>query len=118
MKDGKRSFTIVKIISKGKKRCADKEGGRYISTSPVGAARKVFTRAVRDAKICGVCSATIIVKETTAGSKDKHFQYKIKKTKLKTPIKMMRNGEEVEIKFETKAKSAPLTMTGGKKKKD
>ena len=104
MQEGKRSFTIVKTEIKGKG-CSLAEHGRYISKTPKGAAKKAFTRECRSRKLKGKCSMKVIIRETTSGSKNKIFEYRFERTKLKTPIKLQINGTEVEYKYQVTGKS-------------
>jgi hypothetical protein len=84
-----RSFTIVGVeSSKGQKKSKSNEGGRYISKTPSGAARKAFTRACRNSKIKGVCTFIIRMRETTAGSDKKIFKYKLQRKLKKKPVEI------------------------------
>ena len=96
MKDNKRSFTILHI-SNGKK---SKEGGRYISSSPFGAAKKAFNRECKKSNITGTCSFLISIKEITQGSNKKIYTYKMNRKKLSKPLKLKLGNNEVEIKYE------------------
>ena len=89
-----RSFTIT-----------GKSGGRYISKTPAGAAKKAFTQKCKKSNKKGVCSFDITLKETTQGSKNKTYKYKIKRTKLKTPLKVKLGKNDVIIKFKVSSKS-------------
>ena len=89
-----RSFTV-----------SGKSGGRYISKSPMAAAKKAFTQKCKKANKKGVCSFDITLRETTQGSKQKVYKYKIKRTKLKTPLKIKLGKNDVIIKYKVVAKS-------------
>ena len=89
-----RSFTV-----------SGKSGGRYISKTPAGAAKKAFTQKCKKTNKKGVCSFEITLRETTQGSKQKVYKYKIKRTKLKTPLKVKFGKNDVTIKFKVSAKS-------------
>ena len=85
LKEGYRSFTVVDANKHGG--CSTKFiGGRYISKSPFGAAKKAFTELCRVKDIRGVCSFIITLKETTSESNKKLFTYKLNRKKLKEPI--------------------------------
>lgn len=101
----KRSFTIISVISKGKAKSSSNLGGRFLSTTPAGAARKAGSQVCRNSKIKGQCSLVITVKETTRGSSGKEFKYSIKRVKLNNPQSIMRGKEEVVYKYVTKVKA-------------
>ena len=84
-KDGYRSFTVVGV---GKQSgCKTKfHGGKYVSKSASGAARKAFSELCRVKKIRGVCTLVISIRETTQGGKGKVYTYKLNRHKLKKPI--------------------------------
>lgn len=102
MKEGKRSFTLLKL--KTRQKIKSKEGGRYISSTVEGAARKAFMRECRNSKIRGQCTIFIILRETTSGSKKNVYKYKMKRIKLKTPLIIFKNGEKIQIKYRVTAK--------------
>ena len=97
-----RSFKIVSITRAGKH--LGLTGGRYISQTPAGAAKKMFSHAVRTLKTCGKCTLTITLAETTADSAKKIYVYKI--TKINNPVEIERNGKTILYKFKVTAKSA------------
>ncbi len=99
MNKGQRSFSV--IHSKGMK---TKEGGRYISRSPMGAASKAFNMECRKSKINKQCSLIIILRETTSGSKHKLYRYKMRRNKLDKPKIIEKNGVSITIKYKTTAK--------------
>lgn len=102
MKDGYRSFTLLKL--KTRQKVKSKEGGRYISRTVEGAAKKAFTRECRESKIRGQCTIFIVLRETTQGSKKNVYKYKCKRTKLRTPLIIERNGQKIKIQYKTTAK--------------
>jgi len=101
----KRSFTIVSVNSKGKEKGMSNLGGRFLSTTPSGAARKAGSQVCRNSKIRGRCSLVVTVKETTRGSSGKEFKYSVKRLKLDNPEPVMRGGIEVVYKYVTKVKA-------------
>ncbi len=80
-----RSFTVLSASKHGGCKTKSK-GGRYVSTTPLGAAKKAFNALCRVKKIRGVCTLTVVVKETTTGSANKEFSYTMKRKKLSTPL--------------------------------
>lgn len=77
-------------------------GGRYISSTPIGAAKKMFSHAVRILKSCGKCTLTITLSETTQNSANKTYVYKI--TKLNNPVEIEKDGKKIMYKFKTVVK--------------
>lgn len=79
-------------------------GGRYISKSPLAAARKVATQLFKLIKknpsykkymgktIC------FIIRRTTQNSNKKVYEYTAKYSKLKKPIQVVINGKTIEYK--------------------
>jgi len=67
--------------------------------------KKHLHKNVKKANKKGVCSFEITLRETTQGSKQKVYKYKIKRTKLKTPLKVKLGKNDVIIKFKVVAKS-------------
>tara|TARA_Y100000389_G_scaffold199227_1_gene237209 strand:+ start:397 stop:738 length:342 start_codon:yes stop_codon:yes gene_type:complete len=111
MEDGKRSFTVVELRKsgqKGKKGTAKKtasHGGRYVSKSPDGAARKAFTAACRSKAIRGQCTLDVVLKETTRGQNGKTYKYKLKRVKLDKPRIIKKGDVEIKIEYEVKVSS-------------
>lgn len=97
MKKEDRSFALVSIKSKK----TDGQVGRYISKSPMAAAKKAFNKHIKK-----VGSSTVIIRETTAGSKHKEYKYTIKRVKLSPPLIVKLGGKDIEIKYKTIAKSS------------
>lgn len=102
MKEGDRSFTIKNISSN--KKIKSKLNGRYISKSPINAAKKALNHECRESKIKGVCTFNITIKETTEGSKKNEYTYKVKRSKLKKPLKINKGGVDIIINYKTNAK--------------
>ena len=102
----KRSFVIEDVGKHGG--CKTKfRPGRYLSTSPRGAALKAFSELCRIKKIRGQCTLMVKVKETTLGSKKKSFAYVLKRKKRAKPLIIRPRGSNVVIKinYENSAKS-------------
>ena len=114
----KRSFTVVMATRTdgcNTKYAVKGHGGRFISRTPDGAARKAFSRLCHKKRIRGQCALNITVLETTQGSSGKAFTYKLSRHKLDTPVE--RNGFVIE--YETRAKSItgqPSDCSSGKHK--
>lgn len=99
----KRSFTLV-----------DKEVqvGRYLCSTPAGAAKKAFNELVRKkmsksknkSKSCTKRSIKMVIKirETTEGSKNKEYTYKVKRVTLKEPrVVELKNGGTITYCYDT-----------------
>ena len=104
-KDGYRSFEVIRVNKHGG--CKTKfHGGRYINKTPVGAAKKAFNEFCRVKRIRGVCTLVVSVRETTQGSKNKVFTYKLNRTKYNKPRVMMEGTpNEYLIEYEVNAKA-------------
>lgn len=96
-----RFFTILHIV-KGAKHAKGKEhtGGHFKGT-PMAVAKKMASRFCRHTKIKGQCTLFVTLKETTKGSKNKEYTYKIKRVKSTKTIE--RGGIEITYKYEFKA---------------
>ena len=105
-KENMRSFVVMGVTRQGG--CDTKyKKGRFIGRNPVGAARKAFNGFCRVKRIRGVCTLTVTVQETTAGSSKKSFTYKLNRKKLKTPKVMMEGTDkEYVIEYGVTAKSS------------
>ena len=102
----KRSFQVIDV--RKHKGCKTKfKEGRYISSTPMGAAKKAFSKLCRLKKTYGKCTFRISLRETTKGSDKKTFTYTVSRKKLKTPVvRFAGTPNEFQIKYEVKAKSA------------
>lgn len=101
----KRSFTVLSVSSKGKSKGKDNLGGRFLSTTPSGAARKAASQVCRNSRVKGQCSLVVSIKETTRGSSGKEFKYSVKRVKVKDPQVVVRDGLEIVYKYTTKVKA-------------
>ena len=99
--EGTRSFTIVSIKTNDNTKI-NYNGGRYITSIPSGAARKMFTQAYRY-KNGKVKSMKITLRETTQNSNKKEYTYRVTKKSEKTIIE--RDGQEIIYNYTTKIKS-------------
>jgi hypothetical protein len=96
-----RSFTIVSIEKTGGAKVQYKDG-RFMSSTPAGAASKMFSHANRHCRTkCN--SFKIILRETTQGSNKKEYTYRVTKKKEETTVNLGKT--EVTFGFTTKTKS-------------
>ena len=96
-----RSFTVESMY-KGKT-SLHTEGGRYISSTPSGAAKKAFSQYCRHHKVSGKLALEIHMRETTNDSAHKIFKYKV--SKINQERQVVRNGETITYKYITKTKA-------------
>lgn len=94
--DSDRSFTVVAFAKSGKRLRGS--GGRYISSTPAGAAKKAFSQYFRSHPKIGR-TLDVHIKETTRGSGDKIFKYRV--SKIKNEVSIMRDGKEITYKYKT-----------------
>jgi hypothetical protein len=101
MNNSDRSFTVDAFYQNGKHLRAN--GGRYISSTPSGAARKAFSQYYRHHKKSGRFSLEVHIAETTSGSAKKVFKYKVSKVNDKNEV--MRDNISITYKYTTKVKA-------------
>ena len=102
-----RSFTVLGVKKPGQKmRATTKHAGRYISKTPMAAAKKALTQHCSSKRIRGTCTLVIVVKETTAGSAHKVYAYKGSRKRKDTTV--VRNGTEVTYKYTNTVHSVPV----------
>lgn len=73
--------------------------GRYISKTPNGAVRKMFTTLSKGKH----ANLTITCRETTRGSAGKSYTYRVKRINNETVVEI--NGEDIVFKYSTKTKA-------------
>ena len=95
--DNKRSFKIVKVDNTS----MIVSSGRYISSNPSGAVKKMFSQICRNKKKCN--SMIITIKETTQNSNKKEYKYKVKRVKEHNQV--VRNGVVIDYEYKIKVKS-------------
>ena len=95
-----RSFTIEKMTRAGDP--VRFKGGRYISETPSGAAKKAFTQAYRHMRNKPT-SLVIHMRETTQGSAHKTFQYRVRRKAEHTEVE--RNGETISYTYSLHVKA-------------
>lgn len=93
-----RSFTLSSV-SRGNTKMR-LSGGRYISETPSGAARKAFSKIIQTRDIKGKVTLKISVTETTQNSAKKTWTYKVSKIPETTTV--IRDGQEITYSFTTK----------------
>lgn len=96
-----RTFTIEAIYRNGRKIRFD--GGRYVSDTPSGAARKAFTQAYRHTGATGRLSLEVHIRETTQGSSHKTYRYNVSRVANSTEAGWI--NEDVTFKYTTKVRA-------------
>lgn len=96
-----RTFTIEAIYNSSGNRLRY-DGGRFISDTPAGAARKAFSHAARTRK-SGRLSLEIHMRETTQGSLHKIYKYKVRRIPNHSEIE--HDGTSIVYKFTTKVQA-------------
>jgi hypothetical protein len=88
-----RSFSVVQVGGKNVN-----YGGRYLSETPSGAAKKAGSRLLKNRK-----SVKVMMMETTRGSNNKEYSYVVKKVQVNKLV--VRDGVEVLYRFKTVVKA-------------
>ena len=100
----KRSFTVTKVLKTGgKSKSRANLGGRYVSTTPAGAAKKAGSQICRASRVKGQCSLEVHLRETTQGSAHKEYVYRVKR--VKDPVTVERAGQEITYNYRMTVKS-------------
>jgi len=97
-----RSFTIKSIYNTRGGR-VNYTGGRFISETPSGAAKKAFSKAYHSVDASGPLSLKIKLQETTRGSLNNIYEYRV--TRKSQKVEVERDGELITYHFITKVKS-------------
>jgi hypothetical protein len=101
----KRSFTVISVeTTTGRVKGSANLGGRFMSKTPSGAARKAASRICRESSIKGQCTLIVVVQETTQGSAHKSYKYKVKRIRDPVTIKY-KGGLEITREYRTEIKS-------------
>jgi hypothetical protein len=97
------------------------DGGRYISKTPLAAAKKVATQLYKLIKTESKYkkysgkSITFTIRKTTSGSNKKVYEYTAKQIKLAKPVEIEINGKKIlyknKIDVKKKKTSASLSKT-------
>jgi hypothetical protein len=96
-----RSFTVERVENVHGKKLARFNGGRYLSSTPVGAAKKVVSHVCRSIDVHGQCTFIVTVRETTRSSLNKSYCYKIKR--VLDPVIVEHDGVEIEHAYRIEA---------------
>ena len=100
-----RTFTVTSVTTaRGVEKGSENIGGVFKSLTPVGAARKAATKICAKSRIKGQCTLYIVVRETTRGSANKEYRYKVKRIKQVTTV--LKDGVPITFQYVTKAFSA------------
>jgi hypothetical protein len=102
--EDKRSFTVLSVSTKRNTKSSANAGGRFISSTPSGAARKAAGQVCRGSKIRGQCTLFVTIQETTRGSSGKSFTYKVKRVVVNAQVN--HGGKVVNHKYSTKVHKA------------
>jgi len=106
-----RSFTVVGAYKPGQQMQRTSHGtGRYISKTPKAAASKALSEHCDAKKIRGVCTLTIVIQETTAGSAKKMYAYKGKRHRVDKTVEVGsgKNKKEIHYKYKNELKSTDV----------
>jgi hypothetical protein len=108
-----RSFSIVRAITSTSSAKIRIDGGRYLSRSPSGAAKKAFTQAARVHERCKKNAKTkrraedlrmnVTIVETTQGSLGKQYKYTVFRVPAEQLVMSSPNRPAVIYKFQIKA---------------
>jgi hypothetical protein len=99
----KQTYTVIEVkTSSGHKKGKANLGGRFVASSPSGAAKKACTQICRASNIRGQCSLVITLRKTTRGGNHKEYVYRVKR--VKDPVTVMRGGEEITYNYKIVAK--------------
>lgn len=93
-----RSFTIKSIIKNGNSKSSH-SGGRYISETPVSAAKKAFTKTFLNNKSKNL-KAKVVIQETTQNSLKKKYSYTIKR--IYSPTQIEKDNMIITYKYQYK----------------
>lgn len=101
--ENKRSFTVLSVSTNAGSKGKANAGGRYISSSPAGAALKAGNQVCKASAIRGQCTLYVKLQETTQGSSGKVYEYKIKRAVVNK--KVNHDGKVIVHKYTSTAKS-------------
>ena len=106
-----RTFKVVDVRKQDG--CSTKfKPGRYVSSTPAGAAKKAFSELCRVKDVRGRCALYVKIAETTQDSKKKEFMYHMQRHTLEKPLIYKANGKEIRVRYKNTSKSVN-TMPGG-----
>jgi hypothetical protein len=99
-----RTFSVISVsTTTGRVKSAENLSGRYISKTPVGAAKKVVTKICSKSKIKGQCTLIVHIREITRDGRAKDYSYKIKR--IMNPVTIAKDGKDITFKYTLKATS-------------
>lgn len=107
-----RTFTVIGV-SIPKKAGKEEEcmGGVFKSKTPMAAAKKASRRICRICHMVGQCTLIVHIRETTPGSKNKEYVYKIRRVKKETKVvKTSPDKKKVKITFKYTTKATSLNQ--------
>lgn len=106
MSNKNRTFTIVDARhSDGcPTKFSNKDYSGRFSSTPGSAASKAASGLCRVKRIKGKCSLYVAIRETTRGSSNKVFRYKVTRSKRKEPLEL--KGRVIEYENKTKSVSS------------
>ena len=97
-----RNFSVVHVTSaKGEAKGLIKPG-RYVSKTPMRAAKKAASKICAQHKIKGACTLVVTLKEITRGSAHKEYVYKVKR--VVKPVTVERDDAKITFKYALIAK--------------
>ena len=108
---GERSFTISEAshVDGCPTKFSRKDfSGRYVGSTPSGAAQKALTELCRVKKVKGQCTLFLRMRETTQGSKKKEYMYRVKREKLDKPVEITKG---VFVEYKSRVKSVDSKPT-------
>ena len=107
------SFTIVKSD-------LGHVGGRYLSKSPLAAAKKMATQLFKliktepkYKKLSGK-TITFTIRKTTNNSNKKEYEYTANQSKLQKPIEVIINGKTIQYKYKLTVKKKKRQISSKK----
>lgn len=99
-----RSFTVVRVHDvHGNEKGAENLGGVFHGKTPVSAAKKAMSKICRKSAIRGQCTLIVTVRETTRGSANKQFSYKVKR--VKNPSEVQHGNVQIVHKYVLQAQA-------------
>lgn len=106
----KHPYRLVKVTHANG--CATKfKEGRYISTTPAGAARKAASQLCAHKRISGRCSFIVSVERTDLpADKRKVMTYTVRRKKLQPPETRMIGDKKIVNKYKVEAKAFKKAM--------
>lgn len=104
-----RSFAVIGVQRDNGCLTKFNEDSRFVSATPVSAAKKAFSKLCNLKRIKGKCTLVVSVVDTTQGARTqgKEYTYKVDRMKLAKPIVLQKGTKsEYKIKYTVRAKKA------------